>query len=99
MNTTDFGRSIKDHLPNLNTDQLYEPFRQTLNPKIIERHAPLAPIAAKSSFVSKDYKILSPQEIQYIVRVYIFRKVILIFRKMLALNQLKISNRFVAKNL
>jgi len=51
----DFSRvSIREHAENRNTDQLYEPLRETfVNPMSVQRHAALTPIAARSSFVSK----------------------------------------------
>ena len=53
--------SIRDHSLNPNTDQLYQPLRDTfMNPQNVIKHAPLTPLATRSSFVTKDYRILSP---------------------------------------
>lgn len=58
----DFSRvSIREHAASRNTDQLYEPLRETfLNPQTIQRHAALTPLVTRSSAVTRDYKILSP---------------------------------------
>jgi len=51
----DYSRvSIREHTLSRNTDQLYEPLRETfVNPMIVQRHSALTPIATRSSFVSK----------------------------------------------
>jgi hypothetical protein len=62
--------SIRDHALNPNTDQLYQPLRDTiLDPQSVIRHAPLTPLATRSSFVTKDYHILSPYQLQQIVLI------------------------------
>jgi hypothetical protein len=67
----DYSRvSIREHTSVRNTDQLYDPLRQTfLNPQSLQRHAALTPVVARSSFLTKDYKLLSPEELQRLVKL------------------------------
>ena len=92
--------SIRDHTTNPNTDQLYEPLRETLhNPNNILRHAALTPLITRSSFVSKDYRILSPQELQLIVAIFSFRKAIPTFLRTYSCSPHVIWNPFAMKSL
>jgi len=51
------------------SDQLYDPLRVIFTkPGIIQNHAPLTSIAARSSFVSQDYRILSNDDLHKFVR-------------------------------
>lgn len=66
--------SIREHTSVRSTDQLYDPLRQTfLNPQNIQRHAALTPVVARSSFLTKEYKLLSPEELQRMVTLLSLR--------------------------
>ncbi len=62
--------SLRDGSRFNNTNNLYQPLKETLtHPEIVRQHQELTPVIAQSSLVSKQYKRLNTLEFENLVHL------------------------------